>query len=101
MSTEQAELDLVPVSEFTDWQEGAPPCVGWWNASVDKNPSVRRWWNGRFWSIAVYLGASDEVAERNKHILAFLFPEEKIYFRGLPAPHPAGYSYFLAKTRKG
>lgn len=34
------------------WHKGPPPHVGWWNASLNQNPSSWRWWNGTEWSIA-------------------------------------------------
>ena len=34
------------------WHKGPPPHIGWWNASVNRNPKIWRWWNGRDWSAA-------------------------------------------------
>jgi len=35
------------------WFKGPPPHVGWWNASVGRNPKSWRWWNGKHWSKSV------------------------------------------------
>jgi hypothetical protein len=32
------------------WLNGAPPHVGWWNASVNAVESAWRWWDGHSWS---------------------------------------------------
>lgn len=37
-------------SNVRKWQEGPPPAIGWWNASVSKSLSTWRWWDGREWS---------------------------------------------------
>ena len=36
--------------KYRQWNSGPPPHVGWWNASVCKNPEGWRWWNGQHWS---------------------------------------------------
>jgi hypothetical protein len=36
------------------WQKGAPPHVGWWNASNARLTDAWRWWNGAEWSYAAY-----------------------------------------------
>lgn len=50
----------------TPWRKGPPPTKGWWNASTERNPVARRWWNGRHWSLVVYVGMPDAVAARAK-----------------------------------
>lgn len=40
------------------WRKGPPPHVGWWNASVARDPDMWRWWNGTHWSIAIHRAAS-------------------------------------------
>lgn len=35
------------------WFTGAPPCVGWWQASKSKREDHARYWDGRFWSPSV------------------------------------------------
>ena len=41
-------------SNERDWRDGAPPCIGWWNASSTRQPDVWRWWNGSRWSMPAY-----------------------------------------------
>jgi hypothetical protein len=39
---------------MTTWHKGPPPSVGWWPASMNRDPEVLRWWNGKWWSAAAY-----------------------------------------------
>lgn len=32
------------------WLSGMPPSIGWWNASIEKDDLVWRWWSGEYWS---------------------------------------------------
>jgi hypothetical protein len=36
------------------WRKGPPPSIGWWPASVCKEPGCVRWWNGKHWSLAAW-----------------------------------------------
>lgn len=36
---------------MTKWHKGPPPSIGWWPASMYRDMSDLRWWNGRWWSI--------------------------------------------------
>jgi hypothetical protein len=38
--------------KLTNWAKGAPPSVGVWNASTERNPEIFRHWNGWRWSVA-------------------------------------------------
>lgn len=33
------------------WHKGPPPHIGWWNASVNRDGGIWRWWTGRRWSL--------------------------------------------------
>lgn len=35
------------------WHKGPPPHVGWWNASINREPNRWRWWDGKKWSVSV------------------------------------------------
>ena len=35
---------------MTTWHKGPPPSIGWWPASTARDPSIFRWWNGKWWS---------------------------------------------------
>ncbi len=48
--------------ELSDWTKGPPPMIGWWNASKERDPSARRWWDGERFSAPVYVGDPDEHA---------------------------------------
>ena len=43
----------VPEMQDRIWNKGAPPHVGWWNASRVRQERVWRWWNGEYWSQGV------------------------------------------------
>lgn len=36
------------------WKTGAPPSIGWWPASLNRQPDVLRWWDGKVWSAPAY-----------------------------------------------
>lgn len=42
------------------WHKGPPPSIGWWPASVRRDSSALRWWNGEYWSVGVLEGFSTE-----------------------------------------
>jgi len=44
------------------WHKGPPPHVGWWNASLYKNPRVWRWWDGDCWSFPAFMNDSPQAA---------------------------------------
>jgi hypothetical protein len=46
----------------TTWRKGAPPGIGWWPASSQRDKTVHRWWNGRAWSVAVHYSESAQSA---------------------------------------
>jgi hypothetical protein len=39
---------------MTTWRKGPPPSIGWWPASMNRDPEVLRWWNGKWWSAPAY-----------------------------------------------
>jgi len=39
---------------MTTWHKGPPPSVGWWPASVWRDPKSLRYYNGTWWSIPAY-----------------------------------------------
>jgi hypothetical protein len=71
--------------KLTEWREGKPPRIGWWNASVGNNADARRWWDGSRWSVAVFQDYSDEEAEAAKHRKT-AFHAHLIRWRGLTEP---------------
>lgn len=46
------------------WHKGPPPHVGWWNASVNRDPESWRWWDGLEWSMAAFPEDEERVAAR-------------------------------------
>ena len=69
----------------TPWRKGPPPCKGWWNASVQRNETVRRWWNGHVWSRPVYIGTSDTACARIKRLVAHGISPDVCEWRGQTA----------------
>lgn len=50
------------------WYTGAPPSIGWWNASTTRQIYIWRWWNGSEWSAVCYDDSSidDVIANSQK-----------------------------------
>jgi hypothetical protein len=46
---------------FREWNSGAPPHIGWWEASIIRSSGLWRWWNGTRWSDAAI--SSDDMDE--------------------------------------
>lgn len=44
------------------WHSGPPPSIGWWPASCQKDSTILRWWNGKYWSEGVGDDANNEDA---------------------------------------
>lgn len=38
------------------WNSGPPPSIGWWPASLARNPEALRWWDGKRWSKVAWNG---------------------------------------------
>ena len=57
------------------WHKGPPPHVGWWNASLDRNEEMWRWWGGTCWSMSV----SRETGSQNVALFASVpaYPEHQ------------------------
>lgn len=69
---------------MTPWRTGAPPCVGWWNASSHRDHAIRRHWNGFRWSGPARIGDSDANTNgARKHAGFIAYPIE---WRGLIKP---------------
>lgn len=51
----QEELDL-------KWKSGPPPAIGWW-PTEEYSGDALRWWNEKYWSIAIHPSASAKGAE--------------------------------------
>lgn len=54
-----------------EWNAGAPQCPGWYEASFEHNPDVRRYWHGpeRGWSAPVYADSPAGHFERAKNTI--------------------------------
>jgi hypothetical protein len=51
------------------WHNGNPPHIGWWNASVNRNAGIWRWWDGTGWSLPVQdHRTAEDVTFLAKHI---------------------------------
>lgn len=45
---------------LTPWITEPPARTGWYNASTERNPETRRWWNGEYWSPPVSVDSPDD-----------------------------------------
>lgn len=43
-----------PLGENCTWRSGPPPEVGWWPASVLRDPNWIRHWDGEHWSVGAH-----------------------------------------------
>jgi hypothetical protein len=68
------------------WRKGPPPSIGWWPASVCKDPSCVRWWNGGCWSIVAWADTPVKVAARSARKPASF--QEEIKWTDRPAWWP-------------
>ena len=67
---------------LTPWMSGTPALIGWFNASTERSPDARRYWNGEHWSAPVYVGDPDGHAERARNTPSES-PASEIEWRGL------------------
>jgi hypothetical protein len=70
-------------TKLIEWAAGPPPCVGWWNASSRNDEFARRWWNGRAWSAACWVGDSAHTMQCAKLKIAKRETQLLIRWRGL------------------
>jgi hypothetical protein len=55
------KIDYAGISR--KWNDGHPPFIGWWNASIYYDLTCWRWWNGVEWSVGNYRGCELIFAE--------------------------------------
>lgn len=41
---------------MTTWHKGPPPSIGWWPASLTRDPECLRWWDGKHWGMPCFEG---------------------------------------------
>lgn len=61
-----------PAGSACEWSRGSPPSVGWWPASVNRDPTVLRYWDGKCWStwVSDYRTSIDaQYAAKRKSVL--------------------------------
>ena len=63
-----------PDGRTLTWHKGPPPSVGWWPASVARDPRALRWWDGTCWSNVAW----DTVTERTALNIATLQPPTEL-----------------------
>lgn len=76
--------------KLTPWKKGAPPMIGEWNASINRNEGFRRWWDGENWSLAYHKDASEGTKRRNRRIKRNTRGATGVEWRGL-AEQPAKF----------
>ena len=86
--------------ELTDWADGPPPCMGWWNTRLkmsdaereERRPRLqRRWWDGEGWSMPAVVGDpfyDDEHCEDLKSMQS-ITAADRIEWQGLAQPPQA------------
>ena len=71
---------------LTEWADGPPPRVGWWNARVKRSKAKglrRRWWDGSAWSIPVTVGIDSDDDARLLQRTTSLVDPALIQWQGL------------------
>lgn len=71
------------------WNNGPPPSIGWWPASLAKDASCLRWWDGRHWSCGCYSKIGVEEAERRATRKETASSQSYIQWLPRPASWPA------------
>ncbi len=77
-----AAIEFNNALPMTPWMSGSPPCIGEWNASSHHIKASRRWWNGKWWSMAYYATDADEVKQESR-LRRSDYKVEGIKWRGL------------------
>ncbi|CAM5795676.1 hypothetical protein [Rhizobacter fulvus] len=69
--------------EMTPWTAATikPARIGWFNASMDRDPDIRRYWDGERWSMPVYADFGEPYISRAMSTPAD--PDDVIPWRGL------------------
>ena len=71
---------------LTEWADGPPPRVGWWNARVrgqNRKVPMRRWWNGACWSFPVVVGYDDDEYARRMQATPSAVDPADVQWQGL------------------
>lgn len=40
--------------QYSIWNSGPPPDIGWWPCSVSRSGTLLRYWDGKYWSTPVH-----------------------------------------------
>ncbi len=70
---------------MTTWHKGPPPSIGWWPASVWRDPESLRYYNGEWWSDPAY---SDMTAEEAALRASWRASQNDIEWTERPASWP-------------
>lgn len=71
------------------WHKGPPPSIGWWPASLCRDASSVRWWNGGGWSISQYEGCSASSVAHAATLRVSSYWQPQIEWQDRPASWPA------------
>jgi hypothetical protein len=71
---------------MTTWHKGPPPSIGWWPASICRDPSIFRWWNGKWWSCGCVARYSAQTAARDATVKSQF--QDEIEWTERPASWP-------------
>jgi len=79
----KGRLHLGEEMKLTPWfpPSIAPVRIGEYNASIFRDDTVRRWWDGVRWSQGYEEGASEKVQNRNRNLLESF--SRGMHWRGL------------------
>lgn len=88
-------VNLTQTLGLTEWLDGDPPCVGWWNVrfkNADREQRRapgrmwRRWWNGLHYSYPVEVNFHDGLDADELRTRKSNYHESDFEWQGLRAP---------------
>lgn len=73
------------------WNDGPPPSIGWWPASMTRDPTALRWWDGKSWGPVCYAWMTAQIAADRTASPAKDYPvvNAPILWRNRPRDWPA------------
>lgn len=90
----ESDLELIPLESaihdynaaipLTSWAGGSPPSVGEYCASINSTPRIRRWFDGKEWSVPWFVGDPQSKADSQAGQLRV--SNLPIQWRGLSKP---------------
>ena len=69
------------IPDTRPWFKGEPASPGWYEASVQKRPSLYRWWDGQIWSVYAIRSMTAEQAAARARLGFWYSQADTMYWR--------------------